>query len=98
MTPFLNPTDANVSGNPLTADHVQTWRTNGAVVVNSVIPMPLLESTRSAALTEFAGTPAEQRNDFGSGGRFVFPSEHDDFNAITLHPRLLDAVAQLLSC
>lgn len=98
MTSFLYPTDANTSGSPLTADHVHAWRVTGATVVDGVLPLALIDSTRSAALKEFAGTPAGERNDFGSGGRFVFPSEHDDFNAITLHPRLLGAVAQLLAC
>src|SRR5262249_62339109 len=34
--------------------------------------------------------------DFGSGGRFTFPSPSIAFNAVTLHPRVLAAIAQLL--
>lgn len=34
--------------------------------------------------------------DFGSGGTLVFPSSSDAFNAVTLHPRLLAAIGQLL--
>ena len=39
---------------------------------------------------------AERYNDFSSGQRFVFPSKSEAFNQITLHPALLQAVADLL--
>lgn len=36
------------------------------------------------------------RDDFGSAGRMTFPAEEASVNEITLHPRLLGAVGQLV--
>lgn len=67
--------------------------------MDAVFPDGLLESARQTAAAEFpaAGSlEAEALNDFGSGGRLEFPAELPAVNDLTLHPRLLGAVAQLL--
>lgn len=64
----------------------------------------MFEPELIGALTRFAdsifpapGTPeADALTDFGSLGRANFPAPHPAFNTLTLHPRLLAALARLL--
>ena len=83
---------------PLSAAHVRAWRDSGAVVVDGLLPLDLVLGGRTAARAAFAPPTGDGPADFGSGGSFVFPAEVDAVNALTLHPRLLAAVAQLLGC
>ena len=83
---------------PLSNHHVQAWRTAGAVVVDGLVPRHLVDAARAAVVAATPQPDDDAPADFGSGGAFVFPSESDAFNSITLHPRLLAAVAQLLGC
>lgn len=98
---FVRPTVAD-SGNddaPLTADQVDSWRTQGFALVDGVLPPELIDRLSASAGTHFpeaSSDQAEQIRDFGSAVNF--PSRLDGFNAATLHPRLLGAVAQLLGC
>ncbi len=83
----------------LTEASVASWREAGFTLVDGVLPRSLLEELAAEAARRYpeAGTPeADARRDFGSGGALVFPSECDALNAVTLHPRLLRAVARLL--
>lgn len=80
---------------PLSDEQVAAWRIHGAVVVDGLVPIELVRAARAAAADTFA---ASNVADFGSGGRFVFPSDVTALNEITLHPRLLHGVAQLLGC
>jgi hypothetical protein len=83
----------------LTAEQVASWRERGFALVDGLFPMALLERAKADALAIFPppGTPeAETITDFGSDGRLTFPSASDAVNALTLHPALLEAVAQLL--
>ncbi len=75
------------------------WRERGFTLVDNLLPAALLRTLREEAETAFpaAGTDAAAAvTGFGSDQRFVFPSESRSFNEITLHPKLLEAVAQLL--
>jgi aminoglycoside 6'-N-acetyltransferase len=81
---------------PVPADMVAAWRDRGAVVVSQLLPEDRLRELRAASVADLGPIDPDAPGDFGSGGRFVFPSECEAFNHITLHPRLLAAVAQLL--
>lgn len=62
------------------------------------MPLALVEEVRGAALATLRPPADGEIGDFGSAGAFVFPAECTAFNDVTLHPRLLAAVAQLLGC
>lgn len=84
----------------LTPEQVTSWQESGYVLVDGVFPAALLDDLQQTALASFPapGTQAAAAvADFGSNGGFVFPSTSDAFNAVTLHPRLLMAIAQLLA-
>ncbi len=83
---------------PLSAAHVRAWRDSGAVVVDGLLPLDLILEGRAAARSAFAPPVGDGPADFGSGGSYVFPAEVAAVNELTLHPRLLVAVAQLLGC
>ena len=80
-------------------EHIRSWRERGFTLVHDLLPHPLLTTLKQDALA-FYPEPntkaAERYNDFSSGQRFVFPSKSEAFNQITLHPALLQAVADLL--
>lgn len=82
---------------PLTGAQVEAWRARGAVVVARLVPIDLVRDERAAAVAAAGPFDPDASGDFGSAGGFVFPSECAAFNALTLHPRLLAAVAQLLA-
>lgn len=78
---------------------VKKWREQGFVLVDNLLPDELFAELRADAESFFpaAGTEeAKQFRGFGSAQRFVFPAESVPCNQVTLHPRLLAAVAQLL--
>ena len=85
--------------NVLAEEQLRSWREQGFVVVDGVFPEVLLARALADANEAFpaAGSvEAEAWNDFGGGGRMEFPASSDAVNEMTLHPRLLGAVAQLL--
>ncbi len=87
------------AGGVLTSGQVASWRRHGFAFVDGVLPAELLAQARADSLALFpnAGSgEAEHVTDFGSSGKMAFPSESAAANALTLHPRLLRAVAQLL--
>lgn len=84
---------------PLTTSSVASWRDRGFTFVESFLPSHLLVQARDDALGFYPAPGSRAADDirqFGSGQRFVFPAVSDACNQITLHPRLLAAVAQLL--
>lgn len=93
----------------LTAAQVQQWREQGYVLVDGVLPEELVEQT-AAELTSIFGVQEEWRDasgaidfaklpkDFGSAGRTEFPTGHRAMDLVALHPRLLQACAELLGC
>lgn len=88
------------SGIPvLFEEQVRSWRENGFALVDGVFPRDLIGRARAESLPFFpaAGSPeSEAVTDYGSQGTMEFPTPSDAINEITLHPRLLAAVSQLL--
>ena len=80
-------------------EHIRSWRNRGFTLVHGLLPHPLLATLKQDALAFYPEpntTASEGYNDFSSGQSFVFPSRSTAFNAISLHPALLQAVADLL--
>lgn len=88
-----------MSAEVLSDEAVAQWREQGFALVHEVLPRELLERAIADATAVFPppGSPDVERiTDFGSGGRLQFPASSEAVNTITLHPRLLGAVSQLL--
>ncbi len=84
-------------GPVLTASQIDRWRQRGFALVDGVVPAETVERLRTAAEKRFPSpgtTAAAGIVDFGSA--LVFPADIPAFNEVTLHPRLLTAVGQLL--
>ena len=101
MTRHVEPAKALAGeGKPvLDAAEVRSWRERGFALVDGVFPEELLARARRDADRVFpppGSVEGEAVTDFGSGGRLEFPSESEAVNELTLHPRLLGAVSQLL--
>ena len=80
-------------------EHIRSWRNKGFALVHDLLPHSLLAALKQDALAFYPEpntTASEGYNDFSSGQSFVFPSRSTAFNAISLHPALLQAVADLL--
>ena len=83
----------------LSAASVESWRERGFTFVEAFLPEQILTAARDDAWDFFpppGSDAAENFRQFGSAQRFVFPAQSAACNTITLHPRLLAAVAQLL--
>jgi len=100
---WIDPTPVRAPGGSsdavLTTAQILGWREQGFALVEGVFPTALLAQARDDALALFppAGSPeAEAMTDFGSGGQMTFPASSAAVNALTLHPRLLRAVSELL--
>jgi hypothetical protein len=84
----------------LTARQIEGWREQGFTLVHDLLPENLLHQAAADAYDAFPapGSAASRSiTNFGSDQHFVFPSVSDACNRITLHPKLLGAVAALLS-
>ena len=99
---WVEPSPARPPAHPagvLTREQVASWREHGFALVDGVLPKELLECVRREAEAVFpaAGSPeADAVNDFGSLGKMAFPASSAAANALTLHPRLLGSVGELL--
>ena len=96
---WAEPSVANRGDDPLTDAQIESWRERGFALVDGVLPPELTERAAADATALFpepGSKESEALSDFGSGGRLQFPASRDSVNQITLHPRLLAAVAQLL--
>ena len=95
---WAEPTAVSKEGR-LRAEQIESWREQGFVFVSDLLPDSLVSMLREDALS-FYPSPDHadigRYNHFGSNGHFVFPSEYDSANRVSLHPRLLAAVADLL--
>jgi len=90
------PCDAHAG---LTQHQVRQWRNQGYTLVRGLIPEPLVNTLINIANDLFpdgGSDAAEKMTSFGSSGALVFPSAHFEFNEVTLHAELLQAVSQLL--
>lgn len=93
------PVSADEGGLSLYSDQVRSWRENGFAFVDGLFPTDLIERARAECMPLFPspGSPeSEAVTDYGSMGVMEFPSPSDAINEITLHPRLLMAISQLL--
>jgi hypothetical protein len=98
-TRWIEPTAALTGDDVLTPAQVASWREAGYAFVAGLFPAELVAELHAAARATFPApdtAEAASITDFGSGGRLTFPSRCEPFNAVTLHPRLLVAIAQLL--
>jgi hypothetical protein len=94
---WLHATSAMQGDLPLSARQVACWRESGWTLVSGIFDASLIDSLRAGAEALFPepGTEAAgETSDFGSA--LVFPSTLSELNELTLHPRLLAGVAQLL--
>lgn len=100
MTAWLDSTPTTADdGLPLSPDQLDRWRTEGAILVDGLLPCDLIEQVRADAHAFYpqpGSAEAATISDFGSGNEFVFPAQSDAVNEVTLHHRLLNAVGQLL--
>ena len=83
----------------LTSSQVTSWRTAGFCLIDDFFPRAAMTELREIAASVFPEpdtAEAERIDDFGSGGRLAFPSEHATLNGVPLHPPLLRAIARLL--
>ena len=81
----------------LHAEQIASWRNNGYAFVGDLFPADLIEALRSAAAEHVpAPDSAEARDISDFGSSMVFPSQLAALNEVTLHARLLEAVAALL--
>jgi len=77
---------------------VREWVEKGFVLVDGLLPLSLIQRLAKSARRRFpapTSDEAQHLNDFGAG--MTFPDEDPAFNELTLHPRLAEAVAQLLT-
>jgi ectoine hydroxylase-related dioxygenase (phytanoyl-CoA dioxygenase family) len=76
---------------------VSMWRETGAAVVSDLFPKDLITAVHDGVITRFPEPDSEAAREIRSfGGRLNFPDRLSAFNELTLHPRLLQAVAELL--
>ena len=76
---------------------VQSWREAGFAFVSNLLPDSLIDEVRHSAVERLPPAGSDESlaiKDFGSN--LVFPSQIGALNDVTLHPRVMGAVAQLL--
>lgn len=84
----------------LNTTQIDSWRQRGFALVHDLLPNALLQELKQDAVDFYPqpGSAASKHfRNFGSAQKFVFPAESAACNAVTLHPILLTAVAQLLA-
>lgn len=82
---------------PLSARQVDQWRTAGFVLVDDLLPSDLVEGVGRFGRTRFPAPGSPEAADFRQfGSAVVFPTLEPAFDQLTLTPRLLAAVGQLL--
>lgn len=99
-TGFVDPTPAaplESGERSLTSADVKRWRTEGFALVDGVFPDSLIAELANQATKRFpAPGSAEAAARFEFGSALTFPSDLRQCNEVTLHPRLLGAISQLL--
>jgi len=84
---------------PLTPDQVRQWRSEGFTFVSGLFDPALIAAVTEQADAHYPDANSAQAKgftDFGSAGALNFPTPKQPLNQLTLDPRLLGAVAQLL--
>ena len=98
---FIYPTAALDADSELSLSDrdVERWRTEGYALIDGLFPWELINELREAASDHFPAPGSAASNEIRDFGSAVnFPSRLAGFNELTLHPRLLTAVSQLLGC
>ncbi len=83
----------------LSASQITQWREQGFTLVHDLLPVNLLKQVALSAAQAFPAANSQDAaaiTDFGSDQRFVFPSQSQACNALTLHHNLLTAISALL--
>ena len=94
-TPLLGPDADRVLPDAL----IEQWRERGFALVDGLLPGTLIETARADAADAYpqpGSEDSERMNHFGSGSGYVFPTQSDAANEITLHPHIIGACAELL--
>lgn len=92
---YLPP--VQVTGGSLTPEQVTTWREQGCILVDGLLPDNVIQDAVKILEETFPeGNPNKEHNDFGSGGKMEFPCNFPPLNQITLHENIMNAVKQLL--
>jgi hypothetical protein len=84
----------------LTAAQQSSWREAGFALVDDLLPRDRLEEAKAVGEETFPLLTREEREkvtDFGSRGSLEFPTGRPAVDSITLHPRILGAVSELLA-
>jgi len=92
QAPTIYPSPAltgDPQGNTLSTTQIKNWHHQGFCLVDDVWPNELMRQ----AVTELTATALAP----GMGQGKEFPSDLESLNEITLHPRLLRVIAQLLN-
>ncbi len=95
---FIQPNLVATNSSPLTDPQLDSWREQGFVLVDGLLPIELIRNVAQAAISRFPEADSEEAqhlNDFGGG--MTFPDQDDQFNRLSLHPQLLKASSQLLN-
>jgi hypothetical protein len=94
---WIDPSPADPGdGAPLRRHHVDAWRDRGAVVVQGLVPIELIDAAAAHARRRFGPSTSDGPGGFGSDGQLVFPTDCESIDDITLHPRVVAAAGQLL--
>jgi hypothetical protein len=99
LAAWIDATPTTPSGRVLTQTQIDSWRNRGYAFVSGVFEDTLVAELRADATRAFPppdSPESAELTDFGSAGRFNFPGKSAAFNAVSLHPRLLAAIAELL--
>ncbi len=94
------PTTA-ATQSPLTTEQARSWQEQGVALVSGLFDPALIDRVAQFADTQFPAPNSPEAagiRQFGSEGHVNFPSTNAAFNELTLHPRLLQSMAQLLRC
>lgn len=85
--------------NRLTPEQVFSWRHQGFTLVDGLLPQDLLHRAQQDSIEAYpkpGSRAAKDIDNFGSNQHFVFPSRSQAANELTLHPHLLQAIADVL--
>ena len=97
MMKFVEPTLVDTDSSTLTDIQVESWREQGFVLVDGLLPIDIICKLFDAAISRFPAADSDEAaelNDFGGG--MTFPDRNANFNLMSLHPHLLGVASQLL--
>ena len=75
---------------------IESWRERGFALVDGLVPDDLVAALRRFGHEHFPAPESEDARRHGTFGALAFPAECAAMNELTLHPQLLQAIAELL--